>query len=360
VRDVRRLAVGGGASGRIARDSAAVRLINRTGDTTAGANFRPQPSVAAAYRLQQEWLALGGGQVDVPLFTPPSRTYLQHFPLSPAFGAYLLATQYGRAYKVDERGDLAMLYYTDDPFLSPKFFRRTPEGWQVDIVAEVANSQEAAGFWYTWRLRVSGDDFSRVFADLYTPMLVPGVNDFYRVAGGDNRALAIRGNSEPVESELDPNQIVGAESITDGVAGIEYLTIRQAAERVRGARGRRAVVILYGTWNEQTREHFPEIVRAARACIERGVQFFAFHTDHLPRAMEGLPVLLRQHEAPFPAVQLYRWRPGMLGGTMTELGIRVGAQWQPPLAAVLDSGGRAVWQEQGVTDWRAVARAGGC
>jgi uncharacterized protein len=360
VRDIRRLASGGGTSGRITGDSGVATLINRTGDAASSAYFRPQPTVEAAYRRQEEWLALGGGEVDVPLFTPASRAYLQRLPLSPALSEYLLATQFGRHYQVDQRGDLAMLYYTDNPFLSPKFFRRTPEGWQMDIAAEVANSQEAVGMWYTWRLRVSGDDFSQVFADLYTPMLLPGIYDFYRVAGGDNRALTIRGSAEPVQSELGPHQTVSAESLTDGVAGVEYLTVRKAAERIRGARGRPAVVLLYGTWNEQTQRHLPEIVRAARACRGQGVEFLAFHTDYLPRAVDTLPMLLRQHAAPFPAVQLYRWRSGMLSATLGEIGIEVGAQWQPPLAAALDRQGRVVWQAQGVTDWGAVATAAGC
>jgi hypothetical protein len=192
VRDVRRLASGGGASGRIALNTGLVGFINSSGDSAANAYFRPQATVEQAYRRYEEWLALGGGQVDVPLFTAASQEYLRKLPLSPAFTAYLLAGQYGRGYAIDERGDLALLYYTDDPFLSPKFYRRTPEGWQVDIRAEVANSQEAAGYSYTWRLRVSGDDFSRVFADRYMPMDVPLVDDFYRVAGGDNREMTIR------------------------------------------------------------------------------------------------------------------------------------------------------------------------
>lgn len=356
MRDVRRVASGGGASGRRDTGPGATRLINRSGDTAAAGHFRPQSSVEATYRLQQEWLALGGGQVDVPLFTPASRKYLQRLPLSPALNEYLLAAHYGRRYLVDERGDLAMLYYTDDPFLSPKFFRRMPDGWQMDVVAEVMNSQEMVGMWYTWRLRVSGDDFSQVFADLYSPMLVPGMDDVYRVAGGDNRALTIRGTSKNVESELGPNRIRGAESLTDGVPGVEYLTVRAAAERIRGARGRPAVVLLYGIWNEQTQGQLPEIVRVARACRKRGIDFFAFHTDHLPRAIEALPDTLRKYGAPFPTVQLYRWRSGMLDAAMDELGIRVGMSWQPPLVAVLDREGEMVWQAQGVTDWAAVEK----
>lgn len=197
VRDVRRLASGGGASGRIGLDSAIAGFINTSGDAAASAYFRPQPSVEAAYRRHQEWLALGGGEVDVPLFTSTSQTYLRHLPMSPAFNAYLLAAEYGRRYAVDQRGDLAILYYTDDPFLSPKFFRRTPEGWQMDVFAEVANSQEAAGLWYTWRLRVSGDDFSRVFTDRFTPMDVPLVDDFYRGGGRGQPGAHHQGKREP-------------------------------------------------------------------------------------------------------------------------------------------------------------------
>jgi hypothetical protein len=356
VRDVRRLAAGGGASGRVAGDGTA-RLAGLAQDTTWQATFRPQPSVEAAHRQLREWLALGCRDVDVPLFTPASRIHFRTLPLSPAFCAYLLAVEYGRAYEVDERGDLALLYFTDDPFVSPHFFRRTPEGWQIDIASEVANTQEAVGGWYTWRLRVSGDDFSRVFADRYTPILMPnGERDFYRVAGGDNRALVIRGHASPVESELAPNTVPRAESFTDGVPGVEYLTVRQTAERIQSVRGRPAVVLLYGTWNERTRGHLPEIARTARACRDAGIAFLAFHTDHLHHAVEELPGLLQQHDAPFPAVQLYRWRSGLLDGTMGPLGIRVGTSWRPPLVAVLDAQGAVVWQSQGVSDWAAVER----
>jgi hypothetical protein len=358
VRDTRRLAAGGGASGRIVDARAdgrtgagALGRRGDSGDSTESLEFGPQPTVEGTYRLQERWLALGCRDLDVPLYTPASRRYLRKLPLSPAFCAYLLAGEFGRKYRVDQRGDLALLYYTDDPFISPHFFRRTPDGWQMDIVAEVANTQEAVGFWYTWRLRVSGDDFSQVFADLYTPMLIPGTGDFYRVAGGDNRALQIRGISTPVASELAPRERHPAESYTDGVPGVEYLTVRQAAERIRSAKGRPVVVVLYGTWNQETVREFPDIVRAARGCRDRGIEFLAFHTDPLPQAVERLQALRRQHDAPFPAVQLYRWRSGMLDGSMAPLGIRVGMSWLPPLAAVLDGKGEVVWQSQGVRDW---------
>ena len=357
LKDVRRVAAGGGATGRMTSGPAGAKLINRTGDTAAAAYFRPQPTVEAAYRLQEEWLARGGGEVDVPLFTPASTRYFQQWlPMSPAFAQYLLAGEYGRRYVIDQRGDLAMLYYTDDPFVSPKFFRHTPEGWQMDVVAEVANSQEAVGVPYTWRLRVSGDDFSQVFADMYTLVPVTSVlEDFYRVAGGDNRALAIRGSFKAVESELDPNRRAKPESEIDGTPGVEYLTVRTAAQRIRGARGTPAVVLLYDYRTRRTPSELAEIVRLANACRARGIHFLAFHTAVPSRG--PLADTLRHYDAPFPAVQLYQWRRGMLAATMDELGIEVGTTWAKPLVAVLDRDGEVVWQAQAVTDWKAVEDA---
>ena len=356
VRDVRRLAAGGGASGRIALGTGLAAFINSSADSAARAYFRPQPTIDEAYRRHQEWLALGGGQVDVSLLTLGSQAYLRQLPLSPAFNAYLLATEYGRAYAIDERGDVAMLYYTDDPLLSPKFFRRTPQGWQMDVVAEVANSQEAAGLWYTWRLRVSGDDYSRTFADRYMPVELPGGDEFYRVAGGDNRPLTIRGDSPAVESEL------AARPKRDGpsrvaTSGVEFLTVFQAANHIRQARGRPVVVVLYGTWNEETRGQFASVVRAARHCEEQGATFIAFQKDANERAIAELPEFLARAGAPFSALQLYPWRPGLLDATMGRLGIQVGQRWRPPLVAVLDPRGGVVWQQQGVSDWGTVESA---
>ena len=356
VRDVRRLSSGGGASRRVGLDRGLASLINRTGDSAAAAHFLPRPSVEAAYRSHLEWLALGGGQVDVPLFTPASQAYLRGLPLSPAFNTYLLATVYGRRYRIDQRGELAMLYYTDDPFLSPKFFRRTPEGWQVDLVAEVANSRETVGFYWTWQLRVSGDDFSRVFADRYAAMPVPGTDDYYRVAGGDNRALTVRGTASPVGSELGRAAIPGVTAY-GAEPGVEWLTVREAAERIRSVRGRPAVVVVYTTRSEQSHRKFPEIVRLARFCRERGVVMLAFEQEANPVTVEELPDFLRRHDAPFAPMVLYSWRPGLFGQTMGELGIEVGASWMPPLVAVVDREGRVVWQGDGVRDWETVAAA---
>jgi hypothetical protein len=356
VRDVRRLAAGGGASAQLLASGSRAGFINRYADSAAKAFFRPQPTVEEAYRRHLEWLALGGGQVNVPLFTKESHRFLERLPLSPAANAYLLATEYGRSYAIDQRGDLAMLYYTDDPFLSPKFFRRTPAGWQMDVWAEVINSQETVGFGYTWRLIVSGDEFSWAFADRYVEMKVPGVTQYFRVAGGDNRTLPIRGARLPVASELVPRSRRPRPVTSSGPAlpPLQWITVDTAAARIRTARGRPAVVLLYGTWNDQTLNAMPAIVRAAERCRSAGAEFLAFHTDQGWQAVSELPGLLAAKGAPWPPLQLRQWLSGHLGATMEPLGIRIEKSWRPPFVAVLDRNGLVVWQEQGVTRWDAV------
>lgn len=352
-RQARQIAVGGGASGKVAGEGSA-RLVGLTPDSAWRKTFGPQPGVEAAHQRLQEWLALGCRDIKVPLFTPESRTYLSTLPLSPALCAYLLAFDYGRQFQVDERGDLALLYFTDDPFVSPHFFRRTSEGWQVDLRAEVNNTQEAIGIGYTWRLIVSGDDFSRVFADRYTQVPLAGIGEFYRVAGGDNRMLSTRGDAAPVESEPTLAVTPVSRSLTDGAPGVEYLTVRQAAERIEAAKGQPTIVLLYDVWSEERMSRFPEMVKTARNAGDLGMAFLAFNTDLQPRNIERLPGLLSEHGATFSAVHLYPWRSGLLDGTFKPLGIEVGSTWTPPLVAVLDREGQVVWQAQGVTDWDGV------
>ena len=358
VRDVRRLAAGGGASARMLASGSRTGFINRWADSAAKAFFRPQPTVEEAYRRHLEWLALGGGQVDVPLFTKESQQFYERLPLSPAFNAYILATEYGRSFAIDERGALAMLFYTDDPLLSPKFFRRTPAGWQMDVWAEVINSQETVGFAYTWRLIVSGDEFSWAFADRYMEMKVPDITDYFRVAGGDNRTLPIGSARLPVASEEVMPQSRGPQpaiSRGPGVPSLQWITVDDAAARIRAARGHPAVVLLYAIWNDQALDAMPAIVRAAERCRSAGAEILAFQTDQEWRAVSQLPGRLAAERAPWPPLQIRQWPSGHFAATMGPLGIGIGkSSFLPPLVAVFDRNGSVVWQEQGVTRWDAV------
>ena len=108
--------------------------------------------------------------------------------MTSGFNEHILLSEYGRAFTVDTRDDLALMTFTDTPLVSPHFFRRTDQGWQIDIAAAVRNTRNYSGP-YTWGMNRKGDDFTERFADRQVTFL----GRLTRLSGGDNRALPIRG-----------------------------------------------------------------------------------------------------------------------------------------------------------------------
>lgn len=160
-------------------------VISQT-DAEARRRFGAQPTVEKAHRQYLELLRGGRLYTDVELFTEATGAYLARFPATAAFTDNILFDEYGRAYEILVRGDLALLYFSDDPLISPHLFRRSSAGWQLDIAAEVRNTDEYTGGPLTWTLVKQNDDYTRAFVDRYVrigPML--------RVAGGDNRLIPI-------------------------------------------------------------------------------------------------------------------------------------------------------------------------
>ncbi|HET9986324.1 MAG TPA: TPM domain-containing protein [Longimicrobiales bacterium] len=148
------------------------------------ARFTPQPTPDAAYQRYREWLETGRYDPRVELFTPASRAYLLRLPMTPPYFDHILMLESGRSYRVVERGDLAMLYFTDTPLLSPKFLRRDSAGWRLDLIQEVRNSRERVGWRFTWSLVQGGEAYDR-FADLFVDVGEGTI----RVGDGDNRPL---------------------------------------------------------------------------------------------------------------------------------------------------------------------------
>ena len=233
IADNRRLALGGGASTNMRPDSGRAFLnVQRTSDRATRTHFAPQPSPELAYTRYMEWLARGGYQVDVPLFTPESQEFMAGLPMTRGFNEYLLGMEYGHPYRIDTRGDLALLYFTTTPLVCPHFFRRTAQGWVMDVVAEVRNTRNYSGFWYTWGLLNTGDDFSTAFADRYVSS-----GGILRVLGGDAR---------PLPSRAYPS--IRLEPAPDPTDSVTHLTVEEAVSRI-GAGGPRALVMLYSVWS---------------------------------------------------------------------------------------------------------------
>ncbi|HEX9754157.1 MAG TPA: hypothetical protein VGA42_00540, partial [Gemmatimonadales bacterium] len=335
IEDRRRLATGGGASASMP-DTGSLGGF-RTWVTTAEAKqrFVPQPTVEEAYRLWLEWLLSGGLEADVGLFTEQSRAYLVNRGTTPAFTDLLLFLEYGHDHRIMVRGDLALLYFTDDPLLCPHFFRRNAEGWQMDMMAEVRNTRNYAGGAWSWGLVERDDDFTRTFIDRYT-----AIGSLLRVAGGDDRPIPIHA-AEVARWATQPE--------AREAPGVERITVTEAAERIAAVEGKPAVILLYPISDQRTQRLFPAIVQFARRCQALGVEVLAFSMDeNWDPAVWELASFLREHEAPFPPIHLYRWPKGQLTRAMAPLGIHIDSTWRPPLVAVRDRDRRVVAQVDGI------------
>jgi hypothetical protein len=160
-------------------------------------NSPPESNVAftagktptSAYHTYLNWLANWPMDPNAKFFTPESRQYLASLPSSPAYAEFILLGEYGKQFKVVERGDLALLYFTNTPFVSPHFFIKVDGLWHMDLMAEVRNTREHTGGEYTWAYYGDQDKYTYAFSDLLVTL-----NGYRRIQDGDNRPLVIRGD----------------------------------------------------------------------------------------------------------------------------------------------------------------------
>lgn len=158
------------------------------------AHFAPQPTVEGTYALYLEALRIGQLSVDLPMYAPAPHSGTKKVPLrfltTPAFGRFTFSSEEGQPHIVVERGDLAIMIFTQTPLVAPHLFRRTSAGWHIDVVAEHLDTSERAGGKYTWSMDLTGDDYSVAFADLYKKY-----DGLLRPVQGDNRPPPIRKKS---------------------------------------------------------------------------------------------------------------------------------------------------------------------
>jgi hypothetical protein len=333
--DTRRLAVGGGASADMQLSEAAFLNQERTSSRAIRTHFSPQPTPEAAFHRYLEWLARGGYATDVPLFTPLSQEYMASLTMTTGFNDHVLMMEYGKSHRVDRRGDLALLYFTTDPLLWPHFLRRTPQGWVIDMWAETLNVRNYSGWWYTWALLDTQDDFATAFADRYT-----SYGGTLRVRGGDNRPLPVKAYPGiKLQPAPDPGDTLPS-------ANFPQLTVEEAASRI-GSSGR-ALVLIYGTWSQPERAVMPMLAHLAEQCHMKGAEVLAFSMDQDPRALEQLSGVLERSKAPFQALILRQWQPGQLTRAMAPLGIQIPDEWYPPILAVRDGSTGVVVQTIGI------------
>ena len=79
--------------------------------------------------------------------------------MTPGYFEDILFDEFGKKSAMLVRDDLAMQVFTSTPLVSPHFYVRGPDGWQMDIQAEVANTGNIAGGEFSWTYRGRDDRY---------------------------------------------------------------------------------------------------------------------------------------------------------------------------------------------------------
>ena len=126
------------------------------------------------------------------------------------------------------------------------------------------------------------------------------------------------------------------------------LTPEEVAARIR--QGHPSLVVFFSTDSPGSREMLPQLVKLTQ--WPEAPEVLAFATDQDASAVD---TFLRVHGASFDAALLLPSKPGELGVSLSEVGLKVGKQLVTPFIAVVGSGGEVRGQWQGITDLGPVA-----
>ena len=126
---------------------------------------------------------------------------------------------------------------------------------------------------------------------------------------------------------------------------LREFTVESMTQKVRDARGHALVLVLYdpesddaylvGDLYRWTTQVKPRVELFALAVGDRRDAQFLFRYAHEEGVQRIAPEWLASSD------------PGMLQSAMAGLGVRVGDQWSPPLAAVIEPNGTVTAQWQG-------------
>ena len=167
---------GASASGGPAQRSAAARPPR--------VKHAPARSPEEAYEQYIAWLSASSPELPASLFSEASLQLLERWSPGRAYREHALWREAGRRFAFAKRGERAMAYALDDPFLPPHFFARHGSSWQMELAYEAEHVIGIAGGRYSWSLHPALADPGAPFRDEL--VWVDGV---LRVSQGDNRPL---------------------------------------------------------------------------------------------------------------------------------------------------------------------------
>ncbi|NGP87103.1 TPM domain-containing protein [Fodinibius halophilus] len=157
-------------------------------DKEGKALFVAKNTVEGTFSNYISWLYNRKFDPNVGLFTKRSLPILKRFPMTRAYFDYILLQYASKEYKIIKREELAILYFTEDPLVTPMFFNKINGKWRINIRAELRNSRNHVGGVYTWSFNPdSNDKFARTFKDLLV-----NIRGYYRFKDGANQQLPVK------------------------------------------------------------------------------------------------------------------------------------------------------------------------
>ena len=220
ITDSVRLAAGGGATQRAGVGQASPGFLGRLATPAEREHFSAQATPELAHSRYIEWLRDGQKQLDVELFTPESRAFIRRQPMTRAYNDFMLLLEIGQQYEIEEREALAMLYFTSTPFVSPHFLRKTDQGWQMDLIADMRNSREYHGGALTYAVVNSGSNainWTASTTSAWFTISSPGGS----LAAGATATVAVA--LAPAVNGFGPGQYQGVVTFSNVLTGITSL-----------------------------------------------------------------------------------------------------------------------------------------
>jgi hypothetical protein len=183
ITDSVRLAAGGGAS--CGGDLSQVLRMDVAPDTALATMLAPGANAEETLQMYRTWLTLPVYVPEARFLTPESRRFYRDvLKMTPAFWDFLRYQYVGPPMYVETRGDLAIAFATEDPLISPLFFRRTDGEWYMDAMTELLHSQGTVGGPYSWQWKVHDDEFDGAFGDMLIDL-----HYMRRIRGGANQPM---------------------------------------------------------------------------------------------------------------------------------------------------------------------------
>lgn len=171
---------GGAGTSSDLKDTSRANLPTASAQRKFVASSTPNETYAAYLAL----LTSNSWEPDADLFTQESRQYLRQLSLTRSYRDFILLGEYGKKWRLEIRGDRALLYFTSTPFVSPHFFVKEGDVWRLDLAAEVRNTKERVGGPLTWSYEGADDPYTNAFSDM-----IAEVQGYRRITLGDNRPI---------------------------------------------------------------------------------------------------------------------------------------------------------------------------